>query len=814
MTIALALSAGLPCSATAAAASPAWRVDALSNTTAAPGGMLDYLVQVTNDGSAASDGSPLDLVATLPAGVTAVSTADASAGTSFSCSGPGGSAVAGASVVTCAETGIVPAHDFRTLRLTVAVDQGATGSVTGSFEVSGGGLASASTVDPTTITNAPPAFGIGAFDGQVTDPDGNPFTQAAGHPFAASAEIDFDTTTNPSSPFGPLWPVEPAKDVIVGLPAGLVADPTIMVQCTAAELANAQGAEPEPLCPPSSQVGTAIVRLDDLPGPVVLGPLPVFDMVPAAGEPAQFGFDVAGTVVRLDAQLRSGSDYGLSLDADVPQALAMAGMSLTLWGVPADSSHDVERACPGQLNPWVGGPTCASGALLKAFLRNPTSCTPAGVGLPTTLKVDSWTDPGAFESATSFSHLPPAYPAPPSEWGAQAGPTGCDAVPFDPSLTAAPTSTAEAGQPVAFAFDVHLPQSDDPGVLGEADLRWAAMTLPEGMRVSPVGTNGFAGCSPAQIGLDTTDEPTCPDASKIGSVTMTTPLLPEPLAGSVYLATLNDNPFGSALAIYLVAEGPGLIVKLPWEVDQDPDTGQVTAASGDFPQLPLSNVLLQLSGGTHAWMTLPDACGTFATDALAVSWSGSAVASESSFTVSQGAAGGSCPAPPPPPPSPPPPPPTPVGDTPTPAPPATTTPSRPTPQAGVAGVGRMRVRGTAVLVPLTCSGGGGCSIVATLTVGERVRRGRVVGVVAGRRRLKTKVVVVGRASTDVAAGQRRTLRLALDRLGRRLLRRFGKLRATLRVVQDGKTVKTRAVGLGCAVAVRCPTSVPGKRPGS
>jgi hypothetical protein len=287
--------------------------------------------------------------------------------------------------------------------------------------------------------------------------------------------------------------------------------------------------------------------------------------------------------------------------------------------------------------------------VLRAFLRNPTSCTPAGIGLPTTLAVDSWTNPGELESATFFSHLPPAYPSPPSDWGAQLGPTGCRAVPFDPSMTAAPGSTAQAGQPVAFSFDVTLPQSDDPSLLGEADLGAALMALPEGMRVSPVGANGFAGCSAAQIGLDTTAEPTCPDASKVGSVTITTPLLPQPLTGSAYLATPNDNPFGSALAVYLVAEGPGLIVKLPSEVEEDPGTGQLAVALDDFPQLPLSSLRFDLSGGPHAWMTLPDACGVFATDALAVAWSGRVVASQSGFAVSEGPDGGPCPTPPPPP---------------------------------------------------------------------------------------------------------------------------------------------------------------------
>ena len=791
VTVGMALTVGLLCSATAVAASPQWRIDALSNTTAAPGGTLDYLVQVTNGSGLDSDGSQLDLVATLPPGVTALSTANASAGASFSCTGPGGSAVAGASVVTCVETDVVPAHGFRTIRLTVAVDPSAAGSVTSSFQISGGGVASASTVDPTTITATPPGFGVDAFDGQVTaGPAGASFTQAAGHPFAASTALDLTTVTNPNPPFGPLWPVEPTKDVLVDLPAGFIANPIGTTRCTAVQLANAQGAEPKPLCPPSSQIGTTLVRRNDLPGPVVLGPVPLFTMVPEPGELARFGFNVAGTVVTLDAQLRSEFGYGLTLiAADVPEALAVAGMSLTLWGVPADASHDPERACPGQLNPWRGGFTCPSGALRTAFLRNPTSCDDGS--LPTTLYVDSWTHPGVFKSATVFSHEPPGYPSPRTHWGARRRLTGCDTVPFDPWLTAAPVSTAQAGQPVAFAFDVDLPQSDDPDSLAEADLRWAVMTLPEGVRVSPVGENGFEGCSPDQIGLHTTAEPTCPDASKIGSATIATPLFAQPLTGAVYLATPKDNPFDSALAFYLVADGPGLIVKLPWEVQEDPETGQLTAVSDDVPQLPLSNLHLELSGGPHAWMALPNACGIFTTQALVVSWSGRAVASDSSFEVSEGAGGGPCPTPPPPPP------PTP-GGTPSPGPsspgPVAALPPAPT-QASVASVGRTRVRDGVVLVPLACSGGSGCSIIATLSVVKRVRGGSVVGIAVRKHRHRTKVAVVGRASTDLAAGQRKTLRVGLNRLGRRLLRRFGKLWATLHVAQNGKTVKTRRVGL-------------------
>jgi hypothetical protein len=110
-------------------------------------------------------------------------------------------------------------------------------------------------------------------------------------------------------------------------------------------------------------------------------------------------------------------------------------------------------------------------------------------------------------------------------------------------------------------------------------------------------------------------------------------------------------------------------------------------------------------------------------------------------------------------------------------------------------VGRARIRDGAVLVPLACSSGSGCSITATLSVIERVRGGTVAGIAVRSHRHRPKVAVVGRASTDVAAGQHTTLKVGLNRLGRRLLRRFGTLTATLRLFQDGRTVKTRRVRL-------------------
>ena len=108
------------------------------------------------------------------------------------------------------------------------------------------------------------------------------------------------------------------------------------------------------------------------------------------------------------------------------------------------------------------------------------------------------------------------------------------------------------------------------------------MTLPAGMTVNPSSANGLGACSPAQIGLTSPvgqakaifDDAaaSCPNASKLGTVEIDTPLIDHPLPGAIYLATQDENPFGSLLAIYIAVDDPetGIVVKLAGQVEPGP----------------------------------------------------------------------------------------------------------------------------------------------------------------------------------------------------------------------------------------------------
>jgi hypothetical protein len=652
----------------AAADAPKWHLDALSNTTAQPGSDHEYFLAMQNVGDAATDGSEVSILASLPAGLTAreaVFWPDTSEAQEGACTaGDGFSPVSGATSVKCSFTGPIQPKQEQLARIVAAVEPGLEGARTAFFKISGGGLPTTTVVDYTRLRNASPPFGIDAFDDRLLDQDAQPLTQAGAHPTEFVASLDFNTATEPIPTAGPLSPIEPPRDSSVSLPPGLIGNPTSLATCTATELANSESITPLSLCPPASQLGTVVVHTNNLPPAPHARPsarsifnLPLFNLEPPPGVAARFGFNIVGTVVVLDSSVRSAGDYGLTTGSRlIPQPVGLVGASFHFWGDPADPSHDLERACPGSEAPLTSPSShhCPSEAVKSvAFFRTPTSCTEPGVGVATTAVADSWVNPGVFSKATSLSHLNPGYPYAPSEWGDAQGFNECSEEPFTPSLAAAPPSGAPAAKPTSFSFDLQMPQKglEEPEAISESDLRKAVVTLPQGVRVNPSSADGLGSCSPAQIGLTTpvgdehphftNDAGNCPEDSKLGNLQITTPLLDHQVPGEVYLAQQGQNPFGSLLALYLIAHDAqsGVNIKQAIKVGLDPGTGQLSTTVEEIPQLPFTNLHIELKSGPRAALIAPS-CGTYATKSEFTGWSGKVVHDEASFKVDQGCSPG------------------------------------------------------------------------------------------------------------------------------------------------------------------------------
>ncbi len=479
------------------------------------------------------------------------------------------------------------------------------------------------------------AYGSFGFQGHslgmaITESPGVSDVRAGSHPFEMTTSFAFNTKINSS---GETVSDGDLKDLAVELPAGFIGDPAATPKCTAtafhtqSEVNVGEGSS----CPSNTQVGTALVTLGlGAPGVPLTLEFGVYNLVPPPNAPAAFGFNPFGLAITLIPSVRTGQDNGVTVRvANVSQAVSLVSSIVTLWGVPGEASHN------GARGKCIGIPACEEPADegTKPFLRLPTSC--SGAPLLATIHADSWQEPGNFVEANTFDSLTPEGPPALLE--------GCDRLDFSPSLSLIPETTA-ANTPTAVNVDLKMPQNENPHGLAEADLKDVSVTLPTGLAVNPPAADGLVACSQSQIELNGPNEPTCPDASKIGTVEVTTPLLEAPLQGAVYQAEQNNNPFHSLLAFYIVARGPGVTIKLPGKVTADPITGRLTTSVAEAPQLPFGDFKLSFFGGPRAALTTT-ACGAYAASASLSPWSGTPAVSPAiqPFTINENCGGGFAP---------------------------------------------------------------------------------------------------------------------------------------------------------------------------
>ena len=562
--------------AAAGATVPWWQLDSLSVPgNLPPGGSGKLVVSAWNlgDGEVEGASAKVTLRDTLPAGLVAKTVSGRVAGVAgfIALRGEVNCAVSSGSLVECTFAGNLPPYEGIEAEIGVEVLGGAKASgEVNEVTISGGGAPGVSLKRAIVVSGAPTPYGVSGFEQVAFNEDGSPDTQAGSHPYGLTTTFDLNRTA--SAPYQPAMP----KDLRFDLPPGLVGNPTPFPQCSDIQFESQHGFTN--VCPADTAVGVAVITVYEpktFRG-VITVTTPVFNLKPTAGEPARFGFQTLISHVILDTSVRTGGDYGVTVSVDnITQVAAFLSSQVTFWGVPGDPIHDQSRgwACIdggvwGEILGELGACTALDQASPPPLLSLPTSCTGPLQG---TMSIDSWADEGAF-TAPAESLVRPSM-------------DGCNRLPFEPSITVAPDGQA-GSSPTGLTVGIHVPQDAllNPTGLAEANVKDTTVTLPAGVQISPAAADGLLACSEAQIALAVDVFPSCPEASKVGTVEIKTPLLPNPLTGAAYLATQDANPFGSLVALYVVAEDPvaGVLVKVAGEVTLDPVTGQLVSTFDEY----------------------------------------------------------------------------------------------------------------------------------------------------------------------------------------------------------------------------------------
>jgi hypothetical protein len=450
------------------------------------------------------------------------------------------------------------------------------------------------------------------------------FERAAAHPNWGFTQFIVKHQT-----LGPLeTPVGELKTVHVDLPVGLSVNPAATPRCPLATFqANPSN------CPDESQVGENAVTasLAGVPAPPIkpITQVPVYNLIPPPGEPARFGLELVGNEVYLRADLDWAGDYHEGFTIDVPRVA------------------DLEPLIKGLIlkNRLFFDGRSGDGT----FITTPSTCLgeaspgPSGHVYSTWLLAGSWTE--AEQPGYRFPQsAEPAFesPIPPGT-----EPRECETIPYDPSIAVDP-ETAATNSPSGATVELEVPHILGAEEQDSSDTRTARATLPAGMGINPSAANGLEVCDDAQLGKGATAPVACPPASKIGTVRIESPPLPEgALEGDVFVGRQlsRDPTSGNEYRIFVDAESAryGISVRLVGNVSADPRTGQLTTTFAENPQVPFTSFRLDFDPGARAVLSSPPVCGPNTTTSVLTPWSGNPAATPTDpFTLTSAPAGGPC----------------------------------------------------------------------------------------------------------------------------------------------------------------------------
>jgi hypothetical protein len=500
------------------------------------------------------------------------------------------------------------------------------------FKISGAVLTLALCLVALGASAASADFGLKEADLTFIDAGGSPAMQAGSHPFLAQTTLAMNTAFNET--LGDQVPEEDAKDLIVHFPPGFVGRPTAVPYCATVDFYNEK-------CPLVTQLGAIDVIAGGSEAPPASSG--VYNLDPPPGVPAKIGFKALTVPITAEVGISPDPPYNVVAKLIyVSEVIPFYSSDLRVWGTPAEDAHDSERSNCGS--------NCSVNTAEVPFITLPRSC---GGPLKTVFEADSWQDPGDWVSKVAETHDDSEPPQP-------LGTTGCSNLNYAPKLSSqATTDRAESPSGLEVSVDVKDEGLTNPAGIAQSDTKEATVTLPKGVTINPSVGEGLAVCTPVQLAKESPSSAPgvgCPNPSKLGTLEIDSPLVDEPIEGSVFLAQQDDpatsapgaeNPFDTLIALYFVIKNPnlGVILKLPVKVEPDPQTGQLVASLKDLPQLPFSHFDVKLKTGARSALVTPASCGTYTTEALFTPWANPSdpLTTTASFEIKGGIGGAPCP---------------------------------------------------------------------------------------------------------------------------------------------------------------------------
>jgi len=458
-------------------------------------------------------------------------------------------------------------------------------------------------------------FKVSATSEGGTDAD----TQAGSHPYSLITEVNLKLAGEiPGRPGVPATDGD-IRDVHLELPGGLVEDPQAIPQCALAQFHSPRSSPFEASrsgesCSDASQVG--VVAVHSSVGGGTTRTFGLFNLAPPPGQLSQLGFAPYGVPIAFTPHIRqAGGEYGITLDArGLPQSLDLYGLRIVIWGNPWATSHNGLRGnCLNEAEPTFPWAKCRVKGehSPQAYLTLPTSCQGE---FSFTAVADSWQQSGTYLPDGEPDLSDPAWQqatstSPPLE--------GCDKLAFAPGAqTIATSDRVSSATGLDFFLQPGIEGLLEPSRLAPSQVKQAIVALPPGLTINPSVGAGLGVCPPSGYAAETVTSPPgagCPNDSKIGDFTVQSPLLPETIDGSIFLAQPHNNPFDSLVSLYLIAKSSqrGILVKVAGQVELDEITGQLIANFDRLPQLPYARLDVFFREGQRAPLVNPDSCGQY-----------------------------------------------------------------------------------------------------------------------------------------------------------------------------------------------------------